>query len=166
MKITLAAAGGSLLQVLRQIKDQFKLCEGNERVNHQGIHHSLIWQIRPGGYKVISRRSETFHMMFTKSLREGVRQGLITSSVRIWTRPKVKVGGRYRMEEGYIVVDSIESISLSDVTSDLARESGFKSVDDLLLIARHGSGNNVYLVRFHYLPPGVRDTASWRQGLE
>jgi hypothetical protein len=70
------------------------------------------------------------------------------------------------MEEGYIVVDSIEPIALADVTTGLARDSGFASVDDLMRIARHGSGDKVYLVRFHYLPPGVQDTASWRQSLE
>ena len=102
-------------------------------------------------------------MVFTKRLREGVRQGRITCSIRIWTHPHVKVGGRYRMDEGHIVVDSIAPITLADVTSDLARESGFESVDDLLQIAKHGSGEKVYLIRFHYLPPGVRDTPRWRQ---
>jgi hypothetical protein len=63
------------------------------------------------------------------------------------------------MDDGHIVVDSIESIELDDVTHDLARESGFASVDDLLQIARHGRGENVYLIRFHYLPPGAWDTA-------
>jgi hypothetical protein len=101
-------------------------------------------------------------MMFTKRLREGVRRGNITCSIRIWTQPHVKVGGHYRMEEGYIVVDSIALISMSDVTNDLARESGFESVDDLLQVANHGSGDNLYLIRFHYLPPGVRDTTRWR----
>ena len=43
---------------------------------------------------------------------------------------------------------------MSDIASDLARESGFESVEDLLAIARHGPGEQVYLVRFHYLPPG------------
>jgi hypothetical protein len=33
-------------------------------------------------------------MEFTKRLREGVRRGDITCSVRIWMRPHVKVGGR------------------------------------------------------------------------
>jgi hypothetical protein len=65
------------------------------------------------------------------------------------------------MDEGYIVVDSIESIAVTDVTSDLARESGFESVDDLLRIARHGSGDKVYLVRFHYMPPGALDPPTW-----
>jgi hypothetical protein len=97
-------------------------------------------------------------MMFTKRLREGVRRGRIRSSVRIWTSPHVKVGGRYRMDEGHIVVDSIEPIGFDDITYDLARESGFESVDALLEIAKHGKGNRVYLVRFHYLPPGGWDT--------
>jgi hypothetical protein len=97
-------------------------------------------------------------MMFTKRLREGIRRGRIRCSVRVWTRPHVKVGARYQMDEGHIVVDSITPITLADVNHDLARESGFESVDDLLRIAQHGRGEQVYLVRFHYLPPGGWDT--------
>lgn len=93
-------------------------------------------------------------MVFTKRLREGVRRGRIKCSVRVWMRPHVKVGGRYPMDEGHIVVDSIDAIEIEDITHDLARESGFGSVDDLLQIAKHGKGENVYLIRFHYLPPG------------
>jgi hypothetical protein len=92
-------------------------------------------------------------MTFTKRLRDGVRRGEITCSVRIWTRPHVKVGGRYRMEEGEIEVDSIEPIGLPDITPQLARESGFLGVVDLLKVANHGRGSNIYLVRFHYLHP-------------
>ncbi len=94
-------------------------------------------------------------MTFARHLRERVRSGRIRCSVRIWTRPQVRAGGRYRMDDGHIVVDSIEPIGLDDVTFDLARESGFASVDDLLRLARHGKGENVYLIRFHYLPPGA-----------
>lgn len=97
-------------------------------------------------------------MVFTKRLRNGIRSGRIRCSVRVWTRPHVKVGGRYQMENGHIVVDSIEQITLDHITYDLARESGFQSVEDLLEIARHGKGDNVYLIRFHYLPPGGWDT--------
>jgi len=93
-------------------------------------------------------------MQFTKRLREGVRQGKITCSVRIWMRPKVKVGGRYRMEAGFIEVTSIREISMEDVTPELARASGFKGVVDLLKIAKHGPGQNIYLVRFRYLNSG------------
>lgn len=92
-------------------------------------------------------------MLFAKRLREGVRRGDITCSVRIWMRPRVTVGVRYRMEEGEIEVDSIEPIGLPDITPELARESGFLGVLDLLKVARHGKGDNIYLVRFHYIPP-------------
>jgi hypothetical protein len=96
-------------------------------------------------------------MVFTKRLREGIRRGRIKCSVRIWTRPHVKAGGRYRMDDGHIVVDAIESIRLADITYDLARESGFSSVKDLLETAKHGSGHKVYLIRFHYMRPGAWD---------
>jgi hypothetical protein len=92
-------------------------------------------------------------MMFTRRLRDGVRDGSITCSVRIWQRPHVKPGGIYAMEEGHIVVESIREIALSDVTGELARRSGFKGVVDLLKTAKHGPGTNVYLVEFHYVPP-------------
>ena len=93
-------------------------------------------------------------MVFTKRLREGVRQGKITCSVRIWTRPHVKVGARCAMEEGEIEIDSIEPIGFPDITPQLARESGFLGLIDLLKVAKHGKGENIYMVRFHYLPPG------------
>jgi hypothetical protein len=60
------------------------------------------------------------------------------------------------MDEGEIEVDSIEPIGLPDITPALARESGFLGVLDLLKIAKHGKGENIYLVRFHYVPPSRR----------
>jgi hypothetical protein len=92
-------------------------------------------------------------MVFTKRLRDGVRRGEITCSVRIWTRPHVKVGARYPMDKGQIEIDSIEPIGFPDITPQLARASGFLGVLDLLKVAKHGKGENIYLVRFHYLPP-------------
>ncbi len=68
-------------------------------------------------------------------------------------RPHVKVGNRYGMEEGEIEVDSIKPIGFPDVTPALARESGFLGVVDLLKVAKHGKGENIYLIRFHYVPP-------------
>jgi hypothetical protein len=68
-------------------------------------------------------------------------------------RSHVKVGNRYRMEEGEVEVDSVLPISFADITPELARASGFKGVVDLLKVAKHGKGESVYLVRFHYVPP-------------
>ena len=90
-------------------------------------------------------------MTFAKRLREGVRHGEITCSVRLWMRPHVRVGARYPMEEGQIEVDSIEPIGFPDITPELARESGFLGVLDLLKVAKHGRSEKIYLVRFHYV---------------
>lgn len=90
-------------------------------------------------------------MQFTKRLRERIRRGEITCSIRIWTRPHVKVGGSYPLEGGAIVVDAMERIELEDISDALARRSGFEDVADLLKVAKHGSGSDVYLVQFHYV---------------
>ena len=99
-------------------------------------------------------------MIFTKRLRAGVRRGEITCSVRFWTRPHVSVGKRYRMEEGAIEIDSIETIGFPDITPELAREAGFLGVLDLLKVAKHGRGQNIYLIRFHYVRPRLKDKRS------
>jgi hypothetical protein len=105
-------------------------------------------------------------MIFTQRLRAGVRSGDITLSVRIWHNPRVKVGNRYESAGvGTIEIDSIQSIEWSDITPELARQSGFSGVVDLLKIAKHGSGRNVYLVRFHLVnaPPAKKRTATVRE---
>ena len=75
-------------------------------------------------------------------------------------RPHVKVGKRYRMDEGEIEVDSIQPIGFPDITPALARESGFLGVVDLLKVAKHGKGENIYLVQFHYLRPRAKRKAA------
>ncbi len=57
------------------------------------------------------------------------------------------------MEEGEIEVDSIEPIGFPDITPELARESGFLGVLDLLKVAKHGRGENIYLIRCHSVRP-------------
>jgi hypothetical protein len=70
--------------------------------------------------------------------------------VRIWQRCHVRVGGRYRMGDGQIVVTAVHETGLSDITGSLARECGFKRTVDLLKIAQHGPGRNVFLIDLHY----------------
>jgi len=93
-------------------------------------------------------------MLFTKFLRDGVRSGAIKRTVRVWMGPKVTLGKRYAFEGGEIEIDSIAEITFDDITPSLARECGFASVDDLLKVAKHGRGENVYLIDFHYVPRG------------
>lgn len=90
-------------------------------------------------------------MQFVKTLRDRVRSGEITCSIRLWQRPHVKVGGRYPLPPGEIVVTSLLEMSLADVTPELARRSGFSGLVELLKIAQHGPGRRVFLVEFRYV---------------
>ncbi len=89
-------------------------------------------------------------MMFTRRLRPGIVAGEIDCTVRIWAYPHVKAGGRYPLEGGHVVVETIREIALADITPALARRSGFAGVVDLLKVARHGAGTHVYLIDFHF----------------
>jgi hypothetical protein len=108
-------------------------------------------------------------MIFTRRLREPVMRGEVTTSIRIWQKPRVKVGGTYALGPGSIRVISIKEIGLRDITPAMARASGFEGIVDLLKIAKHGRGERVYLVTFEYeergkLPkPPARRTAARRK---
>lgn len=90
-------------------------------------------------------------MLFTKRLRQGIVQGRITCTVRIWQWPHVKLHGRYRLGRGYVEVDAIRQIAPSDINDKLGRRCGFGSAQELLKVAKHGRGQIVYLIDFHYV---------------
>ena len=89
-------------------------------------------------------------MQFTKKLREPIKRGEITTSIRIWKWPHVKAMGRYRLEEGHVVVTSIQEIDFDDISEAMARESGFLNRLDLLKTAKHGEGSIIYFIKFRY----------------
>ena len=90
-------------------------------------------------------------MMFARPLRERVRSGEITTSVRIWIWPHVKVGGRYPLLDGCIEVTRLQEVDLGDVTEAMAREGGFATLDALMETARHGRGERVFIVDFVFV---------------
>ena len=92
-------------------------------------------------------------LAFTKRLREPIRRGEITCTVRIWRSLHVKLGGRYALAPGWVVVTGIRQITLEHITPELARRSGFEGVVDLLKVAKHGPGETVYLIEFEYEAP-------------
>jgi hypothetical protein len=67
------------------------------------------------------------------------------------------------MEEGEIEVDAMRRIEIEDITPELAHQSGFAGVDDLLKVAKHGAGHEVYLIRFHFIPAGLPSDTKRRQ---
>lgn len=89
-------------------------------------------------------------MLFQRRFHERIRSGEIRCTVRIWQRSHVKVGGRYALGGGAIVVDQIHETGVDDITAALARRCGFASLADLLKTAKHGPGERVFVIDFHY----------------
>jgi phosphodiesterase/alkaline phosphatase D-like protein len=91
--------------------------------------------------------------MFSPELRDGVASGDITVSIRLWSRPKVKLGGRYATAEVIIEIDSIELLPFSAVTATDVRRSGEHDRDSLRARAAHAGPISddtlVYRVEFH-----------------
>ena len=50
--------------------------------------------------------------------------GDITLSIRLWKRPQVKQGGRYRVGVGFIEIDAVELVRLAAITEADVRRAG------------------------------------------
>lgn len=90
-------------------------------------------------------------MMFARPLRARVRSGEITTSVRFWQTPRVKVGGRYPLLDGFVEVVRLREVDASDITGAMAIAGGFESLDALMKTARHGRGERVFIVDFVFV---------------
>ena len=92
-------------------------------------------------------------MMFSRDLREQVARGEVTVSIRLWSRPQVKEGGRYRTAGVVIEIDSIEVMPFAAVTDDDVAASGEVDRDSLRERAAHsgpiGDDTLVHRVEFH-----------------
>jgi hypothetical protein len=91
--------------------------------------------------------------MFSPDLREAVASGEITVSFRLWSRPKVRVGGRYRTAGVVIEVDSVELLPFAAVTANEVQQAGEPDRESLRRRAAHAGpveGDTlVYRVEFH-----------------
>ena len=95
-------------------------------------------------------------MQFSPELRDDVASGDITVSIRLWSRPKVKVGGRYDVGPVRIEVDAIDLIQFSSVTRADVRRSGEPDRESPRDRAAHSGPIDddtlVYRIEFHVVP--------------
>ena len=92
-------------------------------------------------------------MEFSRELRNDVLAGDITLSVRLWKRPQVKQGGRYRVGPGEIEVDAIELVPFAAVTGEDVGRAGEPDRETLRRRAAHAGPIDedtlVYRIEFH-----------------
>ncbi len=79
--------------------------------------------------------------------------GDITVSVRLWQRPRVKVGNRYPVGASYIEIDSIELLPFGLIDPADVRRSGEPDLATLRKRAAHAGPIDeetlVYRIEFH-----------------
>jgi hypothetical protein len=82
-----------------------------------------------------------------------VLAGDITVSFRLWRRPQVKTGGRYRVGDGEIEVDSIELTPFAFIEPADIQKAGEADVESLRQRAAHAGPIEdetvLYRVEFH-----------------
>ena len=92
-------------------------------------------------------------MRFSPELREAVAAGDITVSIRLWSRPQVKVGRRYANDGCEIEIDSMELLPFSAITQDDVVRSGERDREALRQRAAHAGPIDddtlVYRIEFH-----------------
>jgi hypothetical protein len=92
-------------------------------------------------------------VQFSAELRDRVADGTITVSYRLWSRPQVKVGGRYRSGSVMIEIDEIELLPFSSITDDDLGRTGEPDLETLRRRAAHAGPIHddtfVYRVEFH-----------------
>jgi hypothetical protein len=90
---------------------------------------------------------------FSPELREDVASGDITVSIRLWQRPKVRVGRRYESDGFRIEIDSVEVLPFSAVTADDVSRSGESDRELLRKRAAHAGpiadDTLVHRIEFH-----------------
>jgi hypothetical protein len=92
-------------------------------------------------------------VQFAPDLRDRVADGSITVSVRLWTRPKVKVGGVYRSGGVTIAVDDVDVMPFAAITDDDITRSGEPDREHLRRRAAHAGpiadDTLVHRIEFH-----------------
>ncbi len=101
-------------------------------------------------------------MQFSFDLRDRVANGTITVSYRLWSRPKVKVGGVYRSGSVAIEIDEIELLPFSSITDEDLARTGEIDVEALRRRTAHAGpieqDTLLYRVEFHVAQMNDDDT--------
>jgi hypothetical protein len=90
---------------------------------------------------------------FSRELRAFVLSGDITVTFRLWRRPQVKPGGRYRVGDGQIEVDSVELVPFSFIDNTDIGRAGESDLESLRRRAAHAGPIHdetvLYRIEFH-----------------
>jgi hypothetical protein len=90
-------------------------------------------------------------MLFKAWAWPGLRDGSITMTVRPWTRPQAKAGGRYHTAAGMLEVEAVDVVPFAAITDEDARRCGFADRTALAADLKLTDATTVHRVRFHHI---------------
>jgi hypothetical protein len=107
---------------------------------------------------------------FSPELRNDVLAGDITVTVRLWRRPRVREGGRYRVGLETIEVDTVELLPFAAITAEDVRRAGEPDRETLRRRAAHAGPIDddtlVYRIEFHAGSPEMGEQRGNGPGVE
>jgi hypothetical protein len=96
-------------------------------------------------------------MQFTADSHAAVADGTITTTIRRWSRPQVKVGGRYRVGAVVVEVDEIDLVPFGSLSAADIRATGERDRDAVRRRAAHAGPIDddtlVYRIALHVVGP-------------
>jgi hypothetical protein len=96
---------------------------------------------------------------FSHELRDSVIAGDITVTFRLWRRPKVRIGNRYRVGPALIEIDSIELLPFGHISPADVQLSGERDRESLRQRAAHAGPISdhtpVYRIEFHLVGSAI-----------
>lgn len=97
-------------------------------------------------------------LLFKKKFLDAIRQGTKTQTIRLWKRRMMRAGQRsYIPGVGHVRIESIEAVTLDELTEEDARRDGFDTLAALraeiesLYDPAVADGRQPYRVRFTVL---------------
>ncbi len=101
-------------------------------------------------------------LLFKKKFLPAIRAGEKTQTVRLWKHRMMRSGQRsYIPGAGYVRVESVDSVSLDELTDADAQPDGFETADllraelDTIYGDKLRAGYQAYRVRFRLLENGT-----------
>ena len=71
-------------------------------------------------------------MLFRRSDLVRIADGSVTLAFRRWDRPYAKAGSRMRTAVGVLAIDTVEPVTVADLSEETARRAGYGSLADLV----------------------------------
>jgi hypothetical protein len=92
--------------------------------------------------------------MFTADAVPGLADGTTTVTFRNWKRPQAKVGGRFRKNDLWFEVDSVDVVTVGSITKADAERAGERDAEGVRRRLKvDDPAAEVYRIAFHRIAP-------------